>query len=110
MPSAHGYGCGVLILDGEGRLIERFFFGGEGLQNNTVLSVLSDRDSNLWLGLDNGISFIHYNTSVKLIRPVRDNQLMSNAVKVFDREAVYRDCQWILQYSRWRRRYRISVF
>ncbi|HEV3326403.1 MAG TPA: two-component regulator propeller domain-containing protein, partial [Puia sp.] len=76
---------GVLILDGEGRLIDRMS-SAEGLQNNTVLSVLADRDSNLWLGLDNGISFIHYNTSVKLIRPVRDNQLMSNAVQVADRK------------------------
>ena len=76
---------GVLLLDGEGRLIERLS-SAEGLQNNKILSVLSDRDSNLWLGLDNGISFIHYNTSVKLIRPVTDNQLMSNAVKVADQK------------------------
>lgn len=74
---------GVLILDGDGRLIQRFS-SGEGLQNNTILSILSDKDANLWLGLDNGAAFIHYNTSVKQIRPVKDNQLLSNAVKVFN--------------------------
>jgi ligand-binding sensor domain-containing protein len=74
---------GVLILDGDGRVIQRFS-SEEGLQNNNILSVLPDEDSNLWLGLDNGISFIHYNTSVKLIRPVKDNQLISNAVKIYN--------------------------
>jgi DNA-binding CsgD family transcriptional regulator len=75
--------AGILILDGDGKVVQRFS-SEEGLQNNNALSVLPDEDSNLWLGLDNGISFIHYNTSVKLIRPVKDNQLISNAVKVYN--------------------------
>jgi ligand-binding sensor domain-containing protein/DNA-binding CsgD family transcriptional regulator len=76
---------GVLILDGDGRLIQRLS-SGEGLQNNNIRSLLSDQDANLWLGLDNGIAFIHYNTSVRQIRAVKDNQLVSNAVKVFDQK------------------------
>jgi ligand-binding sensor domain-containing protein/DNA-binding CsgD family transcriptional regulator len=76
---------GLLILDGRGTLIQRFS-SAEGLQNNDIQSIMSDQDANLWLGLDNGIAFIHYNTSVKLIRPVKDNQLLSNVVKVFDQK------------------------
>jgi hypothetical protein len=76
---------GLLILDRQGRLIQRFS-SAEGLQNNDIQSIMSDQDANLWLGLDNGIAFIHYNTSVKLIRPVKDNQLLSNVVKVFDQK------------------------
>lgn len=76
---------GLLILDGRGRLIQRFS-SEEGLQNNNIQSIMSDQDSNLWLGLDNGIAFIHYNTSVKLIRPVKDNQLQSDVVKIFDQK------------------------
>ena len=76
---------GLLILDGQGRLIQRFS-SPEGLQNNDIQSIMPDQDANLWLGLDNGIAFIHYNTSVKLIRPVKDNQLLSNVVKVFDQK------------------------
>lgn len=72
---------GLLILDGDGRLIERFS-SREGLQNNNVLRILADKDGNVWLGLENGIAFIRYNTSVKLIRPLRDNQLVSNAIRV----------------------------
>ena len=29
-----------------------------GLQNNTILSLKYDRDNNIWLGLDNGISYV----------------------------------------------------
>jgi DNA-binding CsgD family transcriptional regulator len=76
---------GLLILDGRGTLIQRFS-SAEGLQNNDIQSIMSDQDANLWLGLDNGIAFIHYNTSVKLIRPVKENQLLSNVVKVFDQK------------------------
>jgi DNA-binding CsgD family transcriptional regulator len=76
---------GLLILDGRGTLIQRFS-SAEGLQNNDIQSIMSDQDANLWLGLDNGIAFIHYNTSVKLIRPVKDNQLLSDVVKVFDQK------------------------
>lgn len=74
---------GVLILDRAGKLIQRFS-SEEGLQNNNVLRIFDDKDGNLWLGLANGISFIRYNTSVKLIRPMRDNELVSNAVRIFD--------------------------
>lgn len=74
---------GVLILDKTGKLIQRFS-SAEGLQNNNVLRIFDDKDGNLWLGLANGISFVRYNTSVKLIRPMQDNQLVSNAVRIFD--------------------------
>ncbi|KZS43032.1 hypothetical protein AWE51_16965 [Aquimarina aggregata] len=36
-----------------------------GLQNNTVLSIYQDSESNLWLALDYGIDFIKLNSSLK---------------------------------------------
>lgn len=33
-----------------------------GLRNNTVLSVMSDRQGNIWLGLDNGIAYVQPDT------------------------------------------------
>jgi ligand-binding sensor domain-containing protein len=84
-PDRFGVGTstgGVLILDGEGRLLQQFS-SNEGLQNNHVLRIMTDRDGDLWLGLQNGVSFVHYNTSVKLIRPMRNNQLVSNSVRIF---------------------------
>ncbi|HEY4337012.1 MAG TPA: triple tyrosine motif-containing protein [Puia sp.] len=75
---------GVLIIDGRGNVIERFSTG-EGLPDNNVQAMLTDQEGNLWLGLQNGIALVHYATSVRLIKPVRDNQLVGNTVRVFDR-------------------------
>ena len=74
---------GVLIIDGDGNMIERFSTG-EGLPDNNVQSMFTDREGNLWLGLQNGIALVHYATTVRLIKPVRDNQLVGNTVRVFD--------------------------
>lgn len=76
---------GLFILDKNGEVVQRYS-SGEGLQSNNVLSVRADRESNLWLGLETGISFIHYNTSVRQIRPVRDNRLLCNAIRVYDKK------------------------
>jgi ligand-binding sensor domain-containing protein len=75
----------LFIIDGSGKLIEHFA-GNEGLQNNNIHSLLLDRDRNLWLGLENGLDFINYNTSVKHIYPDKENQLKSTAIRVFDQK------------------------
>lgn len=59
---------GVQIVDTKGNLIQHFT-KTEGLQNNNVLSIFLDRQQNLWLGLDNGIDFIAYNSAIKRISP-----------------------------------------
>jgi DNA-binding CsgD family transcriptional regulator len=59
---------GVNIMDNEGNFIQSFS-KTEGLQNKNVLSVYTDKQSNLWLGLDNGIDFIAYNSAIKQINP-----------------------------------------
>lgn len=48
---------GVYILSSEGELI-RHISSEEGLVNSTVLSVFSDKGNGVWLGLDNGLSYI----------------------------------------------------
>jgi DNA-binding CsgD family transcriptional regulator len=60
---------GVCITDFKGNIIQRFS-QTEGLQNNNVLSILSDSQRNLWLGLDNGIDLVAYNSSIKQIKPL----------------------------------------
>lgn len=59
---------GVQIIDSHGNLIQHFT-KTEGLQNNNILSIFLDRQQNLWLGLDNGIDFIAYNSAIKRISP-----------------------------------------
>ena len=48
---------GVYVTDTEGNILQHID-RTKGLQNNTVLSLFSDHSENLWLGLDNGISYI----------------------------------------------------
>ncbi|MBK0383300.1 transcriptional regulator [Pedobacter sp. SD-b] len=45
---------GVIILDENGQIVQHIN-KGNGLQNNTVLSLFTDENQNLWVGLDNGI-------------------------------------------------------
>ncbi len=50
---------GVYRLSAEGAILEHIN-QRKGLQNNTVLSVFEDREHNVWLGLDNGVSMINF--------------------------------------------------
>lgn len=63
---------GIYITDLKGSIIQSFS-GKEGLQNNNVLSIFLDNQGNLWLGLNNGIDLINYNSAIKQIRPVFQN-------------------------------------
>jgi ligand-binding sensor domain-containing protein/DNA-binding CsgD family transcriptional regulator len=57
---------GVVISDENGEIIQHIN-RKKGLQNNTVLSLYSDSNNNLWLGLDNGIDFIEINSPVSFL-------------------------------------------
>ncbi|WP_423129684.1 triple tyrosine motif-containing protein [Gaoshiqia sp. Z1-71] len=48
---------GLMITDETGKIIQHVN-KKKGLQNNTILSIGTDQDENLWLGLDNGIDYI----------------------------------------------------
>lgn len=59
---------GVIIIDNAGNIVQRFS-RKEGLQHNNILSIFSDSRQNLWLGLDNGVDLIAYNSAIKQIAP-----------------------------------------
>ncbi len=63
---------GIYITDFNGN-IKQHFSKVEGLQNNNVLSIFTDQQKNIWLGLDNGIDFIDYNSAIKQIDPNLQN-------------------------------------
>lgn len=52
---------GLVICDTSGRIIQLLNMD-KGLQNNTVLSIGTDQNSNLWLGMDNGIDYVEINS------------------------------------------------
>jgi DNA-binding CsgD family transcriptional regulator len=43
------------------------------LQNNTVLSMLSDDRGNLWVGMDKGFDYVAFDTPVRLYRDIRND-------------------------------------
>lgn len=48
---------GLYIVDAQGKLLRHFTTEG-GLENRTVLNLLEDDNQNLWVGLNNGLSYI----------------------------------------------------
>ncbi|ADY52726.1 Two component regulator three Y domain-containing protein [Pseudopedobacter saltans DSM 12145] len=52
---------GVVILDKEGNVVQQIE-KSNGLQNNTILGLLVDKEQNLWCALDNGIDRIEINS------------------------------------------------
>ena len=64
---------GILVLDNHGNIV--FSVNKrKGLQNNTILSLISDVDGNIWAGLDKGISMVKLNSDI-LIYPDTEGQL-----------------------------------
>ena len=52
---------GIYQLNEKGEVINHIN-QKNGLSNNTILSMFEDNEQNLWLGLDNGISMINFNS------------------------------------------------
>lgn len=50
---------GLKIFSNKGEIIDTFN-KTNGLINNTILSIFEDKENNLWLGLDRGVSLINY--------------------------------------------------
>ncbi len=48
---------GFVIIDKNGQIVLHLN-RGNGLQNNTILSIFQDNHENLWLALDNGIDYV----------------------------------------------------
>ena len=63
------YNNGVYHINNAGRLIEVFSKNEGGLQNNNVQTIYVNSNNNIWLGLDNGIAYISYNSGLKHINP-----------------------------------------
>ncbi|QLG46210.1 helix-turn-helix and ligand-binding sensor domain-containing protein [Costertonia aggregata] len=55
-----------LIYLNENREVLYTINQNKGLPNNTVLSVFEDAEKNIWLGLDNGISYININAPIRV--------------------------------------------
>lgn len=61
-------GNGMYLIDFSTNQVTNFHKTNGSLQNNTVLSIFKDAESNLWLGLDNGISFIQNDSNAYIFQ------------------------------------------
>jgi len=57
---------GLIVIDLQGNIIQTLN-KGNGLQNNTILSMAFDNEKNLWLGLDNGIDYVETHTNISYL-------------------------------------------
>jgi ligand-binding sensor domain-containing protein/flagellar biogenesis protein FliO len=74
---------GCIVMNNEGEVVQKMGMQ-EGIKNNNVLSVFLDKEKNIWAGLDNGISYIAYNASIKYIKPSSNNEVSGYAARVFN--------------------------
>lgn len=58
---------GLIVSDTAGNIISEIN-KERGILNNTVLSIGNDKQGNIWLGLDNGISVIKFNSPLTYIQ------------------------------------------
>lgn len=75
----------LLIIDHKGGLQRQFSYA-EGVMNNNIRSIFLDHHQNLWLGLDDGIAFIAFNSAIKHIYPDKNKQISSYASRIFERK------------------------
>lgn len=59
---------GVVLCDLKGKVIQQIDLE-RGLKNNTVLCSFVDSGGNLWLGMDNGISYVNINSPFSYFGP-----------------------------------------
>jgi DNA-binding CsgD family transcriptional regulator/ligand-binding sensor domain-containing protein len=60
---------GIYQLNTNGDLI-RHVNQKKGLNNNTVLSMYEDRENNLWLGLDSGVSVVNFDSFISVYNDI----------------------------------------
>ncbi|ASZ09905.1 transcriptional regulator [Chitinophaga sp. MD30] len=74
---------GCIVMDHNGKIIQRFTML-DGLQKNNILSIFADAAQNLWIGMENGIDFVAYNSAVKYILPDKHNPNSSYTIRIHD--------------------------
>jgi len=64
---------GYYIINGRGEVVQHVT-KVDGLQSNTVNTVYADKEKNIWLGLNNGIDLVIYNSAITHVNPDEGNK------------------------------------
>ena len=89
---------GCYIIDKKGNIIQNLS-RQEGLQNNTVLSLFLDNSNNIWMGLDDGIDYIAYNSAIKHIYPESPNEGIGYSALLFNKELYIGTSNWLYKHA-----------
>ena len=73
---------GCIITDDNGR-IAQVVSSKEGMQSDHINCLFLDKDKNIWVGLDNGISMVAYGKAIRYIRPNRDYELYGYSTRIY---------------------------
>ncbi len=60
---------GAIVVNQKGEILEHLNMS-QGINNNTILSMLVDIDQNVWLGLDNGLTYVNTNSPFRYIADI----------------------------------------
>ncbi|PST84614.1 transcriptional regulator [Pedobacter yulinensis] len=91
---------GIIILDHKGFIVQKIN-KSSGLQNNTVLSLYTDEEQNLWAGLDNGIDRVELNSPLYFYFD-KAGQFGTVYSSIIDRDKIYLGTNQGLFYSNWK--------
>ncbi len=75
--------AGLLIIDKNGKAL-RHIQKESGLQNSNILCVYHDRVNNIWLGLNNGIDYLEYESPLTYIYPDGELEGTGYSVEIQD--------------------------
>tara|TARA_R110000868_G_scaffold21640_12_gene89868 strand:- start:5665 stop:8541 length:2877 start_codon:yes stop_codon:yes gene_type:complete len=85
---------GVIICNLKGEIVQHINYK-KGLQNNTILSSFVDDKDNLWLGLDNGITYLNENSALSYfgfsdnLSSVYASEVFNNTLYVATNQGVF---------------------
>lgn len=90
---------GIFIVDKTGKILQHIH-KRNGLQNNTVLSMVLDKQGNIWAGLDNGIDRIEIHSPFYYYKDIFGELGTVYAIKIFQGH-IYLGTNQGLFYSPW---------
>jgi cell division protein FtsL len=74
---------GYYIINTDGEVLQHMT-KEEGLQSNTVNTVFVDKEKNIWLGLNNGIDLVIYNSPINHISPDHDSKSPGYSAAIYN--------------------------
>ncbi|MEL7219923.1 MAG: triple tyrosine motif-containing protein, partial [Bacteroidota bacterium] len=77
---------GLVLVDLEQHRIHWQLDKKSGLQQNYIRSVFVDQNQDIWLGLDNGIDFIDFNSPFSRFIPDLELESTTYTVRIFDKK------------------------